>query len=296
MDDWRDRAFGDTGLRVSALGFGAGHVGGAEMAEADAARLLNAALDAGLTLVDTARGYGLSEERIGRHLAHRRAEFVLSTKVGYDVPGFENWTGPCITAGVEAALGRLGTDVLDVVHLHSCPLDVLERGDCVEALERAVEAGKVRVAAYSGDNREIDWAVASDRFGSIQTSVNLFDQSAIDGALRAARDRGLGVIAKRPVANAPWRFAERPVGDYCEEYWTRMRAMDLDTGGLEWQEYALRFAAYLPGVSSCIVGTSSPAHLARNAEIVARGPLPEDAVARIREAFRREDRGWTGQT
>ena len=66
------REFGNTGLKVSALGFGAGHVGDPSMDESAVGALLNAALDAGVTLVDTARGYGLSEERIGRHLAHRR--------------------------------------------------------------------------------------------------------------------------------------------------------------------------------------------------------------------------------
>jgi aryl-alcohol dehydrogenase-like predicted oxidoreductase len=289
------REFGDTGLSVSPLGFGAGHIGDPAMEESEVDALLGAALDAGIRLVDTARGYGLSEERVGRHLAHRRDEFVLSTKVGYDVPGYENWTGPCVAAGVDAALARLRTDRIDVVHLHSCPLEVLERGDVVEALERAVEAGKVRVAAYSGDNEPLEWAAESGRFGSVQTSINLFDQYAIDRGLAVARGRRLGVIAKRPVANGPWRFAERPVGDYAEEYWLRMRAMGLDPGGLDWQEYALRFVAYLPGVHTCIVGTRSAAHLARNVEIVARGPLPDDETAAIRTAYRLHDDGWTGQ-
>src|SRR5688572_13935144 len=100
MDTGTLRHFGTTGLDVSPLGFGAGHIGDPAMEESEFAALLGAALDAGIRLVDTARGYGLSEERIGRHLARRRDEFLLSTKVGYDVPGFENWTGPCITAGV----------------------------------------------------------------------------------------------------------------------------------------------------------------------------------------------------
>src|SRR6185295_18171863 len=90
MEDWRQREFGTTGLVVSALGFGAGQIGDESMGEVQAGALLNAALDLGITLVDTARGYGLSEERIGTHLAHRRQEFVLSTKVGYSVPGYDD--------------------------------------------------------------------------------------------------------------------------------------------------------------------------------------------------------------
>lgn len=283
-------------MTVSALGFGAGEVGDGRLDEAEAGRLLNAVLDEGVTLVDTARGYGASEERIGRHIGHRRSEYVLSTKVGYGIPGFEDWTGACVEAGVDQALRLLRTDVIDVVHLHSCPLEVLERGDVVGALARAVEAGKVRIAAYSGDNQELAWAVDSGRFGSVQGSVNVFDQRAIDGAIARASALGLGFIAKRPVANAPWRFGERPAGHYCEPYWDRMRAMGLDPSPLSWQELALRFTAYLPGVSSCIVGTTKIAHLRENIEAVVRGPLPDATVAVIREAFLRHDDGWTSQT
>src|SRR5205823_2689981 len=170
--------------------------------EGEAGRLLHGALDLGVTLFDTARSYGLSEERIGRHLAGRRHEVVLSTKIGYGIPGYDDWTGPVITAGVEAALGRLRTDRIDVVHLHSCPLAVLERGEVVAALRAAVAAGKVRVAAYSGDNAPLDWAVASGAFGSVETSVNLVDQRAIERSLPSAGERGLGVIAKRPAFRA----------------------------------------------------------------------------------------------
>lgn len=289
------RPFGTTGLSVSALGFGAGHIGDLALDEREAERLLNGVLDAGVTLLDTARGYGASEERIGKYVSHRRHEYVLSTKVGYGIPDFENWTGPCITAGIDAALRLLATDRIDIVHLHTCPIDVLEAGDVIDALDAAVTAGKVRVAAYSGDNVELDWAVASGRFRSVQTSVNLFDQRVIDAGLATARHAGLGVIAKRPVANAPWRFAERPIGDYCEPYWERMQAMGLDPGDCDWQELALRFAAHQPGVSSIIVGTRNIEHLRRNAELVERGALPDSTVASIRAAFAAADDGWTGQ-
>ena len=224
------RDFGSTGLKVSALGFGAGHVGGEGMSEDQAGTLLNAALDRGVTFFDTARGYGASEERIGRHLAYRRDDFVLATKGGYGVDGVEDWTPACITRGVEDALRRLRTDRVDVFFLHSCGRDVLQRDGLIEALEAAVAAGKVRVAGYSGENEDLAWAVASGRFGAIECSVNLFDQASLDGTVAEAARRGLGVVAKRPLGNAPWRFAERPVGDYAEAYWERMQTLGLDPG------------------------------------------------------------------
>jgi aryl-alcohol dehydrogenase-like predicted oxidoreductase len=287
------RPFGTTGLTVPVLGFGAGHAGDPALDETEVGRLLHGALDLGVTLIDTARSYGLSEERIGRHLAGRRDEFVLSTKVGYGIPGYDDWTGPVIAAGVDAALGRLRTDRIDVVHLHSCPVAVLERGEVTAALQAAVAAGKVRVAAYSGDNAPLDWAVASGAFGSIETSVNLVDQRAIERTLPAAR--GLGVIAKRPAANAPWRFAERPAAEDVALYWERWHALGLDPGGYEWSELALRFAAYQDGVHCAIVGTSRLEHLRRNAEQVAKGPLPAATAAAIRDAFQVHGAAWEGQ-
>src|SRR5665213_1560843 len=98
------RAFGKTGLRVSALGFGAGHIGGDALGDRDCEALLGAALDGGITLIDVARSYGCAEERIGRLLAHRRDEYVLSTKGGYGIDGVRDWTASAITRGIAESL------------------------------------------------------------------------------------------------------------------------------------------------------------------------------------------------
>jgi len=277
------------------VGLGAGRIGGDDVTDAEAEALVRRALDLGVNLFDSARSYGRSEERLGRALRGERARVVLSTKVGYGIPGYEDWTGPCIAAGVDAALGRLGTEVIDLVHLHSCPLDVLRRGDVVDALGAAVRAGKVRVAAYSGEGEALAWAVASGAFGSVQLSVNACDQRALGVEVAGAGRRGLGVLAKRPLANAPWRFARRPAGDDAEPYWERLQAMGLDPGGLPWDELFLRFAAFAPGVSSALVGTRSAAHLEAAVRAAAKGPLPAGVEEAVRHAFRRADVGWTGR-
>ncbi len=288
------RGFGESGLEVSALGFGAGHIGDPGMGEGQVEGLLGEALDLGITLIDTARSYGESEARIGRHLGGRRAEFVLSTKVGYGIEGFEDWTGGCVSAGIEAALARLRTDWIDVVHLHSCPLSVLERGDVIEALERARERGQIRVAAYSGEGEALDWAVGCGAFGGVQLSVNVCDQGAMGGLLGRAGAAGVGVIAKRPLANAPWRFAARPEADDLAIYWERFEALGLDRGGEAWGEVALRFSAFAPGVCSAIVGTSSRSRLAMHARAVEAGALEVEAVEAIRAAWRAAGGGWAG--
>ena len=287
------RPYGKTGLMVSALGLGAARIGDARLEEAEVAALLNSAVDAGITLIDTARSYGLSEERIGRHLVSRRDDIVLSTKLGYGIAGYEDWTGPCITAGIEQALRMLRTDRIDIAHLHSCPRATLERGEVIAALEMAKREGKVRAIAYSGDNDDLAYAVATSRFDGFMASLNICDQHVIDDVLPNIAAQGF--IAKRPAANHPWRFDERPVGDYCEEYWLRWRAMALSSHGHDWGEIAIRFALSPPQVSSAIIGTGSMKHLKQNIAWSEAGGLDADWLEELRAAFRQHDRGWLGQ-
>lgn len=290
------RAFGKTGLKLSALGFGAMHLNDERTSEAEADRLLGSVLDLGINLIDTARGYGLSEERIGRHLAHRRQEFVLSTKVGYGIAGQTDWTYDCIVAGVEAALQRMRCEVLDIVHLHSCPLHVLQQGDVIRALETCRTAGKVRVCAYSGDNAELDFALQSGHFASVQTSLNVCDQLNLAQHLPAAQTLGIGVIAKRALGGAVWRFHERPQDHAEGQYWDRWQAMGLGVGRdvLQCQELALRFAAHADGVTSSIVGTRRLEHLQNNLAMVEKGPLPAEQVEALRQVFQRLGGDWPG--
>jgi aryl-alcohol dehydrogenase-like predicted oxidoreductase len=287
--------FGASGLRVSKLGLGAGQIGTGDLDEREVARLLHGALDAGITLIDTARSYGRSEERIARHLAARRGEYVLSSKGGYGIDGVADWTAEAVTRGVDAALVRLQTDVIDVFHLHSCPRETLERGEVVHALAEAVRAGKVRVAAYSGENDALEVAARSDAFGALMCSVNFVDQRALDGAVAEAVRRRVGVIGKRPLANACWRFTERPVEDYGETYWCRMVTLRQRLGAADWPNLAVRFAAFAPGVSSVVVGTRNLEHLLQCAAAIDEGPLAPALTTELREWFRAHDREWTGQ-
>lgn len=287
--------YGRGGRLVSRLGLGAGQIGQDSMDDKQVAQLLNAALDLGITLIDTARGYGLSEERIGRHLTHRRSEYMLSTKLGYGVAGHADWTVGIIGAGVDQALRLLRTDFIDIVHLHSCELPTLQAGEVIDALVLAKQQGKIGTVAYSGENDALAWAAADGRFGGLECSVNLFDQYSLDTTLPSALTAGLGVIAKRPLGNAPWRFAQRPEGQYVETYWHRQQQLAYDTCGLPWDELALRFAAFRPEVSCAIVGTASLQHLIHNAALVDKGPLPPDVVQALRQRFKARGADWPGE-
>ncbi|MDR3665531.1 MAG: aldo/keto reductase [Ignavibacteriaceae bacterium] len=288
------RQFGFTGLNVSALGFGAGHIGDYNSDEKPINKLLNTAVDLGVNLIDTARGYGASEDRIGRFLSHRRNEIILSTKVGYSIPGYKDWTYECIIAGVDEALRLLRTDYIDIVHLHSCPADILKNNGVIDALEKVKEDGKIKVTAYSGENENLSYALETGRIGSIQTSINIADQRNLDSLLPRAKVKGLGVIAKRPAANTAWKFKELPAGMYAEEYWHRLKRMNLHHH-FDLQEIALRFAAFTWGVDSVIVGTANIDHLKQNVKLIEKGPLSYDLYYEIRNAFKQNDVSWVGQ-
>jgi hypothetical protein len=294
------RRLGRTGLLVSALGFGGSEIGYQRASVRTVERLLGAALDAGLNVIDTAECYEDSERLIGRAVGHRRPEYHLFTKCGHAGGGGRgDWRAAALLRSIERSLGRLGTDHVDLIQLHSCSLETLRRGEAVEALERARERGWARFIGYSGDGEAARYAVSTGRFDTLQISVSVADQEALDGTLPLARERRLGVIAKRPLANAAWRYTRRPAEPYYQAYWERLRRLGypfLRRPGAQAAATALRFTLSVPGVHTAIVGTARPERWAGNAAAVAAGPLPPEAYEAIRARWREvAEPGWTGQ-
>ena len=287
-------------MTVSVLGFGGSEIGYQGVSQRSVARLLGGALDAGLNVIDTAECYEDSEVLIGRAVGARRGEFHLFTKCGH-ARGWNraDWRPPALVASIERSLERLATDRLDLIQLHSCSLAALRKGDVIDALERARERGLTRYIGYSGDGEAARFAVECGRFDALQTSVSIADQEAIDLTLPLARARGLGVIAKRPLANAAWRYARKPAEPYHQAYWTRLRALDYgflrarDGGGAA---TALRFTLSAPGVHTAIVGTTRPERWGQNAAALEAGGLEAEEFARIRTRWREvAEPSWTGQ-
>ncbi len=288
------RTLGATGIEVSILGLGAGPLGDTRLPESTADALVASALDEGVTLFDTAPSYGASERRLGRALAGRRHEAVLVTKGGYGVEGIADWTGDVIRLGIDAALRRLATDVIDVFLLHSCDAATLGRDDILGELDRAKAAGKIRASGYSGENEALAAAVASRRFDVVECSVSPFDRGSLTGSVAAAAAAGMGVLAKRTLGNAAWRFESAPEAEDVRQYWERARAMAIDPAPLAWAEVAVRFAAFAEGVSCALMGTASPEHLAGACAAVARGPLDAELASRLADAWHVHGRDWRG--
>ena len=284
--------FGNTGSQVTVLGLGLAGISRWEKEGEvpEAGRVLEAALDRGVNLLDTAGCYGTTEELIGNTVAHRRDEYFLATKCGHvqaELSG-EPWSAQAIEQSIDRSLRRMRTDRLDLVQLHSCDLDVLERGEVIEALVRAKESGKACFVGYSGDNDAARWAVDSGLFDTLQTSFNLVDQKARGGLLELAEAKGMGTIIKRPIANGVWGKDRSPYS-YADEYFERAQAMarmgPIPGAPEDPVVLAMGFVFAHPEVDTVIVGTRDPAHLTANIDMVEGRPAI--APETVQELYRR---------
>ena len=304
------RILGKTGMNISVLGFGGAEIGYEKPDKNAVSRLLNAAIDAGLNALDTAECYwGGSEETsseylIGETIAQRRDEYFLFTKCGHasgiDAP---DWSPELLTQSIERSLKRLRTDCVDLIQLHSCNADILRQGDVITVLQQARDAGKTRFIGYSGDGDNAMYAIKTGTFDTLQTSVNIADQECITKTLPLAVERGMGVIAKRPIANAAWRYTnENEVPDYPKSYWKRLQKLGYDFLKTKDTDTitrtVLRFTLTAPGVTTAIVGTKNPERWAQNAALLAESAiLSESEFASIRDRWNEAaEADWVGQT
>lgn len=294
------RTFGKTGLQVTPLGFGGGEIG-YEYASPDTVQeLLTLALDAGLNVVDTAECYADSEEMIGNAVGNRRKDFYLFTKCGHGKTYTEEkWSKQDITDSIDRSLKRLKTDHVDLVQLHSCNEAILRKGEVIEALQKAKQDGKTRFIGYSGDGTDAVYAINTGAFDTLQTSVSIADQQALELTIPLATEKGMGIIAKRPIANAAWRSKTKPENTYIQPYWERLQELEYDFingDPTESVARALRFTLSVPGVHTAIVGTTKPGRWRENADLLARGPLTKDEFEAIRKRWKSiAKKDWVGQ-
>lgn len=292
---------GKTELKVSRLGFGGAEIGQQKATQETVNELLNSAIDAGLNLVDTAAAYWKSEEMIGNAIGDRRREIVLISKCGA-VDGFtrSDWSKKGILETIQKSLQLLQTDYLDIEQLHSCDAETIKRGEVIEALIVAKEKGYIRYAGYSGDGEDAVAAIETDFFDTLQTSVSIADQEAIELTIPPANEREMGIIAKRPIANAVWRHDAKPDDSYHHEYWDRIQDLQydfLDKNMSESVAIALNFTLAIEGVDTAIVGTTKPGRWKENAEMLEQIDFSEKDFKRIRERWAEisDGKNWKGQ-
>jgi len=204
-----------------------------------------------------------------------------------------------MTETIDRSLKRLQTDRVDLLQLHSCTEEQLRQGDVIDVVRRARDAGKTRFIGYSGDSQAALYAVESGAFDTLQISVSIADQEAIDLAVPAAQARGMGVIAKRPIANAIWTHDSKPDA-YYQPYWERLPKLNYDflKGDLQQAiSTALRFTLSVPGVHTAIVGTTKPGRWKENSDLLKAGALEPERLEAIHNKWKAvAEPDWIGQT
>ena len=296
------RRLGKTDMNVSVLGFGGSEIGYEHISLAAVKKLLNEAVDTGVNVIDTAECYATSEELIGEAVGKRRKDCYLLTKCGHESGwSYPDWRPESLLRSIHRSLKRLKTDHVDLIQLHSCSEAELRKGDVIETLKRAREQGHTRYVGYSGDSKAALYAVECGEFDTLQTSVSIADQEALDVFLPLAEQHNIGVIAKRPIANVAWHNGSQPPRDsYGRTYWERLQKLryeflqkDLD----ETVATGLRFTLSVPGVHTAIVGTTKLGRFAENGAVVSGGPLPNELFKSIRARWREVAQpSWVGQT
>ncbi|MEV4382456.1 aldo/keto reductase [Streptosporangium sp. NPDC049644] len=312
----QQRELGRTGRRIGVVGLGAWQLGAdwGEVGEDEALATLNAAVDAGVTFVDTADVYGDGRsEQIVSQLIKDRPGLTVATKMGrrvvqepsaYTLDNFRAWT--------DRSRANLGVDTLDLVQLHCPPTPVYSSDEVFDALDTIVAEGRVAAYGVSVETcEEALTAIARPNVATVQIILNAFRLKPLEKVLPAAAAAGVGIIARVPLASGllSGRYDESTVFAADDHRTFNRHGESFDVGetfsgvdyatGLEavrrlaplvpprttMAQFALRWIIDQPGVSVVIPGARNPAQAGANAAAAALDALPEATLQGVREIY-----------
>ncbi|MFI6458574.1 aldo/keto reductase [Streptosporangium amethystogenes] len=310
------RELGRTGRKIGVVGLGAWQLGAdwGEVGEDEALATLNAAVDAGVTFVDTADVYGDGRsEQIVSQLIKDRSGLTVATKMGrrvaqepsaYTLDNFRAWT--------DRSRANLGVDTLDLVQLHCPPTPVYSSDEVFDALDTIVGEGRVAAYGVSVETcEEALTAIARPNVATVQIILNAFRLKPLEKVLPAAVAAGVGIIARVPLASGllSGKYDESTVFAADDHRTFNRHGESFDVGetfsgvdyatGLEavrrlaplvppqitMAQFALRWIIDQPGVSVVIPGARNPAQARANAAAAAFGALPEATLRGVREIY-----------
>jgi aryl-alcohol dehydrogenase-like predicted oxidoreductase len=298
---------GRTGLKVSVAGLGAGGFSrlglGTGHSEAEAVALVQAALDLGVNLIDTASAYG-TEAVVGRAIANRpRDSVVIATKASL-ARGGEHTPPARVVESLDNSLRLLGVDCIDVFQIHAVPPSGYEyvRDQIVPLLLREREKGKFRflgITETAPNDPEHDMlarAVQEELWDVVMVAFHMMAQNARRAVFPATRAHNVGTLlmfAVRSIFARPAQLAGTmrelaeagKVPDWLARSGDPLGFLVHSGGASSLTDAAYRFARYEPGVDVVLFGTGDRAHLQANIESLLKPPLPESDRARLAELF-----------
>jgi len=315
------RPFGQTGLEVSAIGFGCWEIGGGygSVEETEFARAIGRALDLGINCFDTAEGYGFgaSESALGRALGRRREDAIVVTKFGMayrDMPNMRDSSRERVLASIDKSLKHLGTDYVDVYLIH-WPDRRVPFEETMSALDDIVREGKVRFVGVSNFTRdEIEACMRTRRVDVVQYGWNMFDRRMALDVFPYCQEQGIGTMAYGSLAYGlltgtftedmefsadDWRARQGNMGSIKlfetlfgpEHFPNNIRAVAELKGiaarqGRSLAQLALRWTTSNPVISTALVGCRTPAEVEDNVGALGWSIPPAD-LAEIDAIFER---------
>lgn len=288
------RTLGKTGLKVSALSYGASPLGSVfrDIDEAEGIRTVHTAIELGINFIDVSPYYGVTraETVLGKALATLpRESYVLATKVGrYDKAEFD-FSATRVKRSVDESLQRLGVDVIDLIQVHDIEFGSLDQvvEETLPALREVQRAGKARFVGITGyplhsfryvvERAEVDTILSYCRY-----SLN---DTALAGLIPDLQAREIGIVSASPLSmglltqrGAPaWHPAPAALKAAC------VRAAEhCESKGADLSRLALQFAVAHEGIATTLVGTANPENLKKNAAWIAE-PLDEELLAEVQE-------------
>jgi aryl-alcohol dehydrogenase-like predicted oxidoreductase len=315
----KSRQFSRTPWSVSEIGFGAWAIGGSwgDVSESDAKGAVHAALDAGMTFIDTADVYGDGRsERIIRDVLKERGGTrpMVATKAGRRLPKqvVEGYTKENLEGWIDRSLGNLGVDALDLVQLHCPPNDVFYRPDIFEILEGFVAKGKIKFYGVSVEKVEEGLkALEYPNLVSVQIIYNIFRQRPADLFFQQAKAKNVATIIRVPLSSGMLTGKMRADSQFAKDdhrafnrkgeafdmgetfsgvpYETGLEAVErlrpLVPGGATMAQFALRWILMQDAVTVIIPGAKNKQQAEDNAASSNLAPLPADVMAEVRKVY-----------
>jgi aryl-alcohol dehydrogenase-like predicted oxidoreductase len=286
------KTLGRTGLEVTQLGYGSMGLRGPRtwgvrvVSEEAADGFLNAVLDTGINLIDTAPDYGISEERIGRYISSRRAEYYLATKCGCAYTQHNDhieishvWKRDVLQRNIEASLKRMQTDYVDILQFHGGDAETLQREGLIDTLLGFRDQGLIRFIGVSSSLPHLPGLIGLGVFDAFQIPYSCLASEHHD-LITQAGESGAGIILRGGIAQGgPEAEIQRPK---LNDVWTAARLDEVIPNRVKRAELILRYTLSHPHCHTTIVGTCNPDHLAENVAAAAKGPLPADLYDEVK--------------
>ena len=292
------RRLGRTNLQVSEISLGTVELGmdygipvrgeHLQPSEADAARLLNGALDLGVNLIDTAQAYGESEAIIGQALKSRRNEYNLATKISS--LSWDGYTGKELREQVERSitesLRALQTDIIDLLYIHNATPELMQCGEIVEIMQRTQQAGYARFIGTTTYGEAAPLAVLKDgHFDCVQVAYNLLDRQFEERVLPLAKKNDVGVVIRSVLLKGALTHRHVYLPEELRELRTAVNRVNSlrETQDTSLPELAYRFVLAHPAVSTALVGTGRAHELEEIVSFAGGDPLPSKLLDNLRE-------------